>query len=84
MKRYQQLANTGAIAQLQVKTKEQAFKVAQAKLKQAQASLNPSDATVAIATERIAQEKARGLATLATLKKSEKTCKARKLKPKTL
>ncbi|WP_250123367.1 HlyD family efflux transporter periplasmic adaptor subunit [Chroococcidiopsis sp. CCMEE 29] len=69
MKRYQQLANTGAIAQLQVKTKEQAFKVAQAKLKQAQASLNPSDATVAIATERIAQEKARGLATLATLKK---------------
>lgn len=69
MKRYQQLANTGAIAQLQVKTKEQAFKVAQAKLKQAQASLNPSDATVAIAIERIAQEKARGLATLATLKK---------------
>ena len=69
MKRYQQLANTGAIAQLQVKTKEQAFKVAQAKLKQAQAGLNPSDATVAIATERIAQEKARGLATLATLKK---------------
>ena len=69
MKRYQQLANTGAIAQLQVKAKEQAFKVAQAKLKQAQAGLNPSDATVAIATERIAQEKARGLATLATLKK---------------
>jgi len=69
MKRYQQLANTGAIAELQVKTKEQAFKLAQAKLKQAQAGLNPSDATVAIATERIAQEKARGLATLATLKK---------------
>ncbi len=69
MKRYQQLANTGAIAELQVKQKEQAFKASEAKLKQAQASLNPSNASVAIASERIAQEKARGLATLAALHK---------------
>lgn len=67
MKRYQQLANTGAIAELQVKEKEQAFKAAQAKLKGTKASLNPSAAPVAIATERIAQERARGKATLATL-----------------
>jgi HlyD family secretion protein len=67
--RYQQLASSGAIALLQAKQKEQAFQVAQAKLKQTQASLNPSDANVAMATERIAQEKARGLATLATLQK---------------
>ncbi len=67
MQRYQQLANTGAIAQLQVKQKEQAFQVGKAKLKQAKASLNPSNAEVAMANERIAQEQARGLATLATL-----------------
>jgi HlyD family secretion protein len=65
--RYRQLANTGAIAELQVKQKEQAFQVARAKLRQAQTSLNPSNAEVAMASERIAQEQARGLATLATL-----------------
>ncbi|PPS41461.1 HlyD family efflux transporter periplasmic adaptor subunit [Chroococcidiopsis sp. TS-821] len=69
MKRYQQLANTGAIATLQVKEKEQAFKVALARLSRAKAALNPSNASVTIANERIAQERARGLATLATLNK---------------
>jgi HlyD family secretion protein len=72
MNRYQQLANTGAIAELQVKEKEQAFIAAQARLKGAEASLNPSAAPVAIATERIAQERARGEATLATLNKERK------------
>lgn len=67
MKRYQQLANTGAISILQVKEKEQAFKAARARLERTQATLNPSAAPVAIATERIAQERARGSATLATL-----------------
>ena len=69
LKRYQRLANTGAIATLQVKEKEQAFIAAQARLKGAQAGLNPSAAPVAIATEQIARERARGLATLATLNK---------------
>lgn len=67
--RYQQLANTGAIAQLQVREKEQAFKAARAKLKQAEANLNPSNATVIIANEQIAQARARGLATIAALNK---------------
>jgi HlyD family type I secretion membrane fusion protein len=79
MKRYQQLANTGAIAELQVKEKEQAFKVSEAKLKQAQASLNPSNASVAIATERIAQERARGLATLAALHKERENLLQRQI-----
>jgi HlyD family type I secretion membrane fusion protein len=69
MTRYQQLGNTGAIAQLQIKEKEQAFKAAQARLRRAKASLNPSNALVAIATEQIAQQRARGLATLASLNK---------------
>ncbi|BAZ01252.1 secretion protein HlyD [Tolypothrix tenuis PCC 7101] len=71
MKRYQQLGNTGAIAILQIKEKEQAYKAALAKLERAKAGLNPSNATVTIANERIAQEKAKGESTLATLKKEQ-------------
>ncbi|MEP0919949.1 HlyD family secretion protein [Leptolyngbya sp. DQ-M1] len=71
--RYQQLGSTGAISQLQIKEKEQAFKAAQARLKRAKAALNPSMATVTIAAERIDQERARGLATLASLDKERKT-----------
>jgi HlyD family secretion protein len=67
--RYQQLANTGAIAQLQVREKEQAYKAARARLKQAEANLNPSNAAVIIANEQIAQAKARGIATIAALNK---------------
>jgi HlyD family type I secretion membrane fusion protein len=67
MQQYQQLANTGSISFLQIEQKEQAFQSALAKLERAKAMLNPSDATVTIAQERIAQEKARGESTLATL-----------------
>lgn len=73
MKRYQQLANTGAIATLQIKEKEQALIVATARLKRAKATLNPSSALVAIATERIAQERARGESTLAMLNKERES-----------
>jgi HlyD family type I secretion membrane fusion protein len=69
MKRYQQLGNTGAIAILQIKEKEQAFKAAVARLQRAKTGLNPTDANVAIAQQRIAQERARGESTLATLNK---------------
>jgi HlyD family type I secretion membrane fusion protein len=67
--RYQQLASTGAIATLQIKEKEQAFKAALARLERTKAALNPSAAPVTMAQERIAQEKARGESTLATLNK---------------
>lgn len=73
MQQYQQLANTGAVAQLQIKEKEEAFKAAQARLERAKVGLNPSAAPVAIAAERIAQEKARGESTLATLDKERKS-----------
>lgn len=69
MSQYQQLANTGAIAGLQIKEKEQAFIAAQAKLEGAKATLNPSAAAVAVAQERISQERARGKVALATLDK---------------
>jgi len=69
LQQYQKLANTGAIASLQIEEKKQAFKAAQAKLQRAQASLDPSNAPVTIATEQIPQARARGEATLATLNK---------------
>lgn len=69
LKQYQQLAATGAVPQLKIEEKKQEFKAAQAKLERAKATLNPSAASVAIATEQIAQDKARGESTLATLNK---------------
>ncbi len=69
MEQYQHLASTGAVAQLQIKEKEQAFKAAQAKLERSQASVNPSAQGIAIAKERIAQERTKGEITLASLNK---------------
>lgn len=69
LKQYQQLADTGAIASLQIEEKKQAFKAAVARLERAKAVLNPSAAPVAIATEQIAQDRAKGESTLATLNK---------------
>ncbi len=56
LQQYQQLANTGAIASLQIEEKKQAFIAATARLERVKASLNPSAAPVAIATEQIAQD----------------------------
>ncbi|NEO41320.1 MAG: HlyD family efflux transporter periplasmic adaptor subunit [Moorea sp. SIOASIH] len=74
--RYQPIANTGAIskerlreAQLAFEQQQQQVQAAQARLQNAKAALNPSDAQVAIAQQQIAQEKATGQATLATLDK---------------
>ncbi|MEA5626514.1 HlyD family secretion protein [Nostoc sp. UHCC 0251] len=71
MNRYQQLGNTGAIAVLQIKEKEQAYKAALARLQRTKAGLNPSNANVAIARERIAQETTKGRSTLAALNKEK-------------
>ena len=50
---------------------QQAVNAARARLQRFKASLNPSDAEVAIARERIAQEKAAGEATRASLKREQ-------------
>ncbi len=50
-----------------IERQQQAVKAARARLQLAQTALNPSDAKVAIASERVAQETATGKATLATL-----------------
>ncbi|MBW4614535.1 MAG: HlyD family secretion protein [Desmonostoc vinosum HA7617-LM4] len=53
--------------------KEQAVQVAQVNLDKARAAINPSDAAVTVASERIKQEKAKGEASLAALNKELQT-----------
>jgi multidrug efflux pump subunit AcrA (membrane-fusion protein) len=53
--------------------KDQALTIAQTNLQKAQTAINPSNATVTVASERIKQEQARGEATLAALKKERET-----------
>ncbi|MEH2043502.1 HlyD family secretion protein [Nostoc sp.] len=74
--RYENVAKVGALsqdqfeeAQLAVRQQEQALSAAKAKLQSLQAALNPTSAEVAIAQERIAQEKATGQGNIATLNK---------------
>ncbi len=74
--RYEGVAKQGALsqdqfeeAQLAVRQQEQAVEAARAKLQRVRAVLNPSNAEVAIAQSRIAQEKATGAASIATLNK---------------
>jgi len=79
LNRYKELNSTGAVTQLQIKEKEAAFQSAQARLQQAQAKLNPSDATVEIAEEKIAQTQAQGESMLATLSKEKEELIRRQL-----
>ncbi|MEH2296426.1 HlyD family secretion protein [Nostoc sp.] len=74
--RYESVAKIGALsqdqfeeAQLAVRQQEQVLEGAKAKLRSLQAALNPTPAEIAIAQERIAQEKATGQASIATLDK---------------
>ncbi|MBN3947452.1 MAG: HlyD family efflux transporter periplasmic adaptor subunit [Nostoc sp. NMS7] len=74
--RYETVAKAGALsqdqfeeAQLAVRQQEQALQATKAKLQNVQTALNPSNAQVAIASQRIAQEKATGQANIATLDK---------------
>ncbi|MCF4970388.1 HlyD family secretion protein [Nostoc sp. CMAA1605] len=91
--RYEQLAKIGAIGRREFEQKKlvveqsqaileatkKAVDIAKAKVKSAQVSVNPTDATVAIAQERIAQETARGEATIATLKKEKQALIQRRI-----
>lgn len=69
MNRYHQLAEVGAISELQMREKQTAVRSAQARLERARAALNPSDANVAIAQKQVTQQVARRESTLASLTK---------------
>ncbi|MEA5618585.1 HlyD family efflux transporter periplasmic adaptor subunit [Cronbergia sp. UHCC 0137] len=53
--------------------KQQALKIAKTNLSKAKAAINPSDAAVVVAAERIKQERAKGVANVAALKKELQT-----------
>lgn len=67
LERYRQLEDVGAIAALQISERENEVRAAEAQLRRAQASLDPSTAEITVAQERIQQEQARGQASLANL-----------------
>ena len=83
IKRYQQLAEAGAISKreseenklaveqksLAVATQYRVIEIAKARLVRSKAVLDPSSTTVLIAQQRIIQERARGNATIASLKR---------------
>jgi HlyD family secretion protein len=95
--RYQQLSQVGAVSRRDFEQKklivqqsyfrlqagQKAIDVSQAKLRAAQAATNPSMAPVAIAQQRIAQEAARGEATIATLIKEKEGLLQRKVELET-
>lgn len=72
---YRMLVKQGVISQTQLKEQESALKTATARWEAAKAALNPINAEVEIASERIAQEKATGEATLAKLDGERKALK---------
>ncbi|AFZ23954.1 multidrug resistance efflux pump [Cylindrospermum stagnale PCC 7417] len=85
--RYEQLAQIGAIGrrefeqkklvveqtELILKAEKQVVNIAKAKVQSAKAAINPTTATITIARERIAQETARGEATIATLNQEKQS-----------
>ncbi len=95
--RYEQLAQVGAIGRREFEQKklvvEQSklileaerisIEIAQAKVQSAKAAVNPSMAIIAIAQERIAQEIARGEATIATLNKEKQALMQRQVEMQT-
>ena len=71
--RYQNLAQKGAISQLQFKEKESAYRTAEAQLQKATAQLHPSDDGIKIAEKNITQATAREKATIARLQQEQQT-----------
>ncbi len=77
--RYQELANTGAISQLQISEKKAALRTAEARLKRVKAVLNPTDADIEIARERVAQVQAEGEINLANINQEKSSLIERKV-----
>ena len=77
--RYSQLAESGAIAQIQIREREATVATAQARLEEVQTTLNPSTAEVSIAQENIIQAQASGEATLAQLTQQQTTLSRQKI-----
>lgn len=71
LRRYNALAETGAVAELQIREKAAAVQMATARLQRMKAPINPSSAQVDKAKEQIAQEQAKGTVEIARLKQEQ-------------
>jgi HlyD family type I secretion membrane fusion protein len=71
LKRDRQLAETGAIASLEIHERDEAFKTARARLSRALAEQNPTKANIAIAQGKIDREREKGKNAIAALKKGQ-------------
>jgi HlyD family type I secretion membrane fusion protein len=71
--KYEQAVAAGVVAPVLLFQKRQAVASAEAKMKRVQTALDPTDAEVGIAQQRVAQEQSRGEATLAALRKERET-----------
>lgn len=67
------LAQTQATAKKIAEEKEQTVQAAHANLQRVQAAVNPSNANIVVAEERVGLERARGRATIAALSKERET-----------
>ncbi len=77
--RYQMAVEAGIVSRLQYGEKEQAVAIAEARLQRAKATVNPNDANVITATERIAQERAKGESMLANLRREQQALQQRRI-----
>lgn len=68
---YQQLVEQGAIAQLELAQKQAAVESASAQLDKLTAALNPTNADVTVAQEKIAQTRARGAVAVSQLRQTQ-------------
>jgi HlyD family secretion protein len=83
MQRYQQLVDSGAVSQLQLEEKQAAVQTAAAQVERARAALNPTEASVAIAQQQMAEAASRGRATLATLNREREGLEQNRLELQT-
>ncbi|XGW00592.1 MAG: HlyD family secretion protein [Leptolyngbya sp. BL-A-14] len=82
-KRWKAAVAAGAIAQTEVEQKEQAVKVAEARWERAKAASFPSDASITMAEFRLAQEKVKGLAKVASLQQEKAVLEQHRLELQT-
>jgi HlyD family secretion protein len=69
LSRYTTLAERGVVSELEIKELQAKLRAAEAQLTRVEAALNPSAAQIEIASANIVQERARGAATLARLRR---------------
>ncbi|MEI6428679.1 MAG: HlyD family efflux transporter periplasmic adaptor subunit [Pseudanabaena sp. ELA607] len=75
---FETAAKDGGVPILQAEAKRQAYLAAQARLERAKTSLNPTNATISVVQEQLAQSEARGQSTTANLLKENEALQQRR------